>query len=110
MTLNMLPPIPLIKTKITEFNGETIIKHEVADVEMPECYENNEKKDIIPKLYECQDCAGVYKSISGLFAHTKIKHEGVKYSCNQCEYKATTNGNLKMNQQSKHDNFRYVDK
>jgi hypothetical protein len=29
--------------------------------------------------------------------HEEYKHEGVRYSCDQCEYKATTTGNLILN-------------
>ena len=29
-------------------------------------------------------------------------HEGVRYPCNQCDYKATLKGNLKKHKMSKH--------
>jgi hypothetical protein len=39
--------------------------------------------------------------------HTRTKHEGIVYSCNQCDYKATQQANLKRHQQSKHEGVKY---
>ena len=38
-----------------------------------------------------------------LTAHIKSKHKGVKYACNQCDYPATQQGNLRTHVQFKHD-------
>ena len=35
-------------------------------------------------------------------------HENVKYPCNQCEYKATHRGNLKIHKMSVHENIKYL--
>ena len=35
------------------------------------------------------------------------KHEGLRYSCNQCEYQATLQVNLKSHEQSKHGGVKY---
>jgi len=32
--------------------------------------------------------------------HQKSQHEGVRYSCNQCEYQATSQVNLKKHQKN----------
>ena len=40
--------------------------------------------------------------------HTKFKHEGVYYDCNQCDYQATTQGNLTQHIHSKHEGVKYA--
>ena len=54
------------------------------------------------KIFKCEECDAVFKTKSGLLGHTKSKHEGIVYSCNQCNYKATQQGHLKAHKQSKH--------
>ena len=49
----------------------------------------------------CQKCGLVFSSQSGFLRHTRTKHEGLLYSCNQCEYKATQPHHLKTHQQAK---------
>ena len=39
---------------------------------------------------KCQNCKKVFNSVQNLSYHTKTKHEGVKYACNQCDYQAFT--------------------
>jgi hypothetical protein len=39
------------------------------------------------RLYKCEECEAMFKGQSGLWSHTRTKHEGIVYSCNQCEYK-----------------------
>ena len=34
--------------------------------------------------------------------HKEPKHEGIRYPCDQCEYTATQNGNLKSHKKEKH--------
>ena len=54
------------------------------------------------QLYKCVECEAIYNSKHALYYHTRSKHEGVRYSCNQCEYQATQQGNLKRHKQSVH--------
>ena len=42
-----------------------------------------------------------------LKTHQQSKHDGVRYSCNQCEYQATQQGSLKTHQQFKHKCVQY---
>ena len=39
--------------------------------------------------------------------HIQSKHEGVRYSCNKCEYKATQRGSLKIHIEAKHEEPHY---
>ena len=34
-------------------------------------------------------------------------HEGVKYACTECNYKATSNGNLKVHISGSHEGIKY---
>ena len=34
-------------------------------------------------------------------------HEGIKYPCNQCEYKASEKGQLQIHIQSQHEGIKY---
>ena len=42
------------------------------------------------------------KNNQSLNNHKQLKHKGITYDCNQCEYKATTTGSLKVLKQSQH--------
>ena len=42
-----------------------------------------------------------------LLKHVESKHEGVKFLCDQCNYKATQKGHLKAHIQSKHENVKF---
>ena len=53
--------------------------------------------------YSCDQCD--YKSThkSSLRRHQQSQHVGVRYDCDQCEYKATTQSDLRRHQQTQHD-------
>ena len=44
---------------------------------------------------------------SNLTTHRQSKHEGVRYYCDQCDYKATLHIRLTTHKQSKHEGVRY---
>ena len=48
----------------------------------------------------------IFDYVDTLKTHKQSMHEGVKYSCNQCEYQATNQGNLKRHKQSHHKDQR----
>ena len=58
----------------------------------------NTDGESVSLLYQCEECEAVFKTKHHLFAHTSSKHEGIVYSCNQCEYKATRQAYLKTHQ------------
>ena len=69
------------------------------------------RTEVVPEdaRYQCQDCERTFSGPSGLWHHTKSKHEGVKkYSCSQCDYQATQQGSLTTHIQSKHNGVKYA--
>ena len=45
--------------------------------------------------YDCNQCDYKATQQTNLSQHQKEIHEGVKYNCTQCDYKATHQTNLK---------------
>ena len=37
--------------------------------------------------------------------HTLSKYEGIRFYCDQCEYKVTQKGDLRAHKESKHENI-----
>ena len=54
------------------------------------------------KSTQCPECGSVYFDRSTMLKHYRSKHEGVKYSCNQCDYQATQQDNLQSHISAKH--------
>ena len=54
------------------------------------------------KSTQCPECGAEFTAKSSMVTHYRSKHEGVKYPCNQCDYQATTQGNLQRHIQSQH--------
>ena len=48
------------------------------------------------------------KNNQSLNNHKQLKHKGITYDCNQCEYKAATMDSLKVLKQSQHERFEYI--
>ena len=53
--------------------------------------------------YSCNQCEYKATTKGSLKTHIESVHEKVKYPCNQCDYKATAKGNLKQHIKSKHE-------
>ena len=47
------------------------------------------------KSRECPDCDKTFKSVSNMKFHHRSVHQGVKFSCNKCEFKTTRKDQLK---------------
>ena len=58
--------------------------------------------------FHCQDCERIFSSQSGLWHHTKSKHEGVKYACNHCDKQYTDKSDLRNHIKSIHDGVKYA--
>ena len=48
-------------------------------------------------------CAYTTSSKRIMNEHTEAKHEGVRYGCDQCDYKAMRQGYLKTHKEYKHE-------
>ena len=57
---------------------------------------------------ECDECGATFKYKHHMLRHKRSKHEGVRYSCNYCDYKATQPGNLKTHKSSVHEGLGYA--
>ena len=57
--------------------------------------------------YSCEFCDYKATTKNTLQNHVKSIHDGVKYSCEYCEYKATTKSDLRRHVKSIHDGVKY---
>jgi len=55
----------------------------------------------------CTICGKFYSYPYNLKTHIESKHKGIRYTCEKCDYKATTAGNLKKHVMSKHDGIKF---
>ena len=53
--------------------------------------------------YSCNQCEYEATTQSNLKKHIESDHEKIRYSCNQCEYEATTQSNLNKHIESDHE-------
>ena len=59
-------------------------------------------KEKIVGPVQCKMCGSVFSQLGGLNQHVKSVHEGKKYDCDQCEYRATQPSSIKIHKQVKH--------
>ena len=59
-------------------------------------------QNIADKHFHCQKCEKRFSSQGALYNHNKSSHEGVKYPCTECNYKATQKGHLKQHVAENH--------
>ena len=52
--------------------------------------------------------AGIVIKKGSLTSHQQSIHEGKKYPCRECDYKATTNSNITTHQQSIHEGKKFL--
>ena len=57
--------------------------------------------------YSCDSCEYKATTLSHLKTHKEAIHDGVRYSCDSCNYKATTLNSIKTHRESIHDGVRY---
>ena len=55
-----------------------------------------------PGGYFCKKCNQMFSSRGSLTNHTKAIHEGVRFPCDQCDFKGTQNNSLKKHRRSIH--------
>ena len=54
------------------------------------------------KSTKCPECGKVFTAKSSLMTHCRSKHEGNKYPCNKCDYRAKTQSHLQTHIKFKH--------
>ena len=62
---------------------------ELLSLNLPAYSPDMDEPDSGNQLHKCGECGAGYRWKSHLVQHIRSKHEGIKYSCNQCEYQAT---------------------
>ena len=61
-------------------------------------------KHIDIKTYECKLCEGkIFKAAENLNRHVRIKHEGWRLSCNECDFETTTKNGLEIHSIKHHN-------
>ena len=53
--------------------------------------------------YYCEYCDFNIGSQTSLKLHVRVKHDGIRYPCDECKYKATTAGNLLKHTRKMHE-------
>ena len=76
---------------------------EILSLELAAYNPKRDEPDSGNQLHKCGECGAGFRRKDSRAKHIRSKHEGVKYSCNQCEYQATQQGDLKRHKQSKHN-------
>jgi len=54
------------------------------------------------RFYSCDQCDKTFKQKGHLGVHLKAVHQGIRFPCSICDYKATTKGNLKQHVGRRH--------
>ena len=58
--------------------------------------------------YVCSECDYKASYNENLLRHYKAKHEGVKYYCSQCDFRASIKDSLSRHFKAKHEGVKYV--
>jgi len=76
---------------------DDIIDHDQNNINVVEMGEKGwfNKSEEINCLLQCPSCDHVSKSTCGLKQHVQTKHQGLRYPCEYCDYKATQRSSLK---------------
>ena len=79
---------------------ETPIKTEKTAIKQKRMLNDN-------KSTQCSECGAEYIQKCNMLAHYRSKHEGGKYPCNLCHYRAKKLSNLQRHIQFVHEGFKY---
>ena len=90
--------------KIKELcSAETVLNNDTSNEFVKEetvKFENITKQAVqqrqgkVAGKYECDQCRKTFSGHGALYTHKQTVHQGVQYACDQCDYQATTQGNL----------------
>ena len=70
-------------------------------------HESSQQISVPSDSSQCQLCSAVFAHRTNMLNHVRNKHEGVRYPCSQCDYKATKQFNLKIHTESVHEGVKY---
>ena len=88
--------------------GDNSMIQNIPDVEIINKSGENMIQQDAEKIYSCGECNFQTRhNSSHLKYHIRSKHEGIRYPCDQCDYKATDKGNLMKHIKSIHEGIRY---
>ena len=80
---------------------------EILSQDLPANSPDMDEPDSANQLHKRGKYGAGYRRKKHLLRHIRSKHEGFKYSCNQCEYQATEQGKLKNLKQAIHEGVEY---
>ena len=99
---------------IDDIDTKTLITPKNSNYELKQVYIQNNKKNVVRTAvvqdaagsHQCNECG--YKKYIGHFKqHRKSTHEGVRHSCDQCDYKGTSKSHLTSHVKSIHEGVHY---
>ena len=94
----------LISEEVSRENNDSVDENEfersIAN------YETSQHISVPSNLSQCPQCNSVFKHRHDMLRHVRV-HEGVKYSCSQCVYKATRQTILTKHIESVHEGIKY---
>lgn len=83
----------MIKQEFAE--DGSFVKHEQIELDESELSD-------LGRIYTCDQCDKTFKQKGHLGVHLKAVHQGIRFPCSICDYKATTKGNLKQHVGRRH--------
>ena len=81
-----------------EDDNESVDENEIAS--STASYESTQQMSVPSDSSKCPQCDVVFAQRQGMLKHVRYKHEGVKYPCSQCDFKATQQSSLKTHIES----------
>ena len=76
---------------------------EVSDLNQETQQQYSKEVVSVKGKFECEQCHKTYSGRGALYTHKQSAHQGVKYSCDQCEYQTKQYSNLTRHIQNKHE-------
>ena len=104
----MLNPLELYDSKVMAKNQANMALIKLNEhIESVPQKQSNDLSDSITQtaegIFTCEKCFFTTSYSWQLKRHEEVKHEGIRYGCEQCSYKATRRDHLKNHVLSQHD-------
>ena len=95
----------VISEEVSNDDNDNVDENEIAS--STASYESSQEISVTSDLSQCPEWNAVFTHRHNMLSHVKYKHEGVKYPCSQCDYKATKQSNLKIHIEAVHEGVKY---